>query len=74
MQRSVVKLTDNKVDKKLERWQKIIKEAAEQSYRLVIPEIQYKSNLKLIYDIINEYDYVLIAYEELDDSFALLLL
>lgn len=64
MQRSVVKLTDNKVDKKLERWQKIIKEAAEQSYRLVIPEIQYKSNLKLIYDIINEYDYVLIAYED----------
>lgn len=64
MQRSVVKLTESKVDKKLDRWQKIIKEAAEQSYRLVIPEIQYKSNLKMIYDNINEYDYVLIAYED----------
>ena len=64
MQRSVVKLNENKVIKKLERWQKIIKEAAEQSYRLIIPEIEYKSNLKEIYDIINEYDYVLIAYEE----------
>lgn len=64
MQRSVVKLNENKVVKKLERWQKIIKEAAEQSYRLIIPEIEYKSNLKEIYDIINEYDYVLIAYEK----------
>ena len=64
MQRSVVKLNENKVTKKLERWQKIIKEAAEQSYRLIIPEIEYKSNLKEIYDIIDEYDYVLIAYEE----------
>ena len=34
MDRSVVKLTPNKVQK-LERWQKIIK-AAEQSYRLII--------------------------------------
>ncbi|MEJ7422924.1 RsmE family RNA methyltransferase, partial [Staphylococcus haemolyticus] len=56
MQRSVVKLNENKVIKKLERWQKIIKEAAEQSYRLIIPEIEYKSNLKEIYDIIDEYD------------------
>ena len=39
MDRSVVKLTPNKVQKKLERWQKIIKEAAEQSYRLIIPNI-----------------------------------
>ena len=38
MDRSVVKLTPNKVQK-LERWQKIIKEAAEQSYRLIIPNI-----------------------------------
>ncbi|MCG9802930.1 RsmE family RNA methyltransferase, partial [Staphylococcus argenteus] len=50
--------------KKLERWQKIIKEAAEQSYRLAIPSIQFESNLNLIYDTIDNYDYVLIAYEE----------
>ena len=35
-----------KVEKKLSRWQKIIKEAAEQSYRLTIPNIKFKSNLK----------------------------
>src|SRR5699024_12496997 len=64
MQRSVVKLNDSKITKKLEHWQKIIKEAAEQSYRLIITEIEYKSNLKEIYDIIDEYDDVLIAYEE----------
>ncbi|EFV89132.1 MULTISPECIES: 16S rRNA (uracil(1498)-N(3))-methyltransferase [Staphylococcus] len=64
MERSVVKLNDSKVEKKLSRWQKIIKEAAEQSYRLTIPNIKFKSNLKEIYGMINQYDYVLIAYEE----------
>ena len=43
---------------------KIIKEAAEQSYRLVIPSIQFESNLKLICDTIDNYDYILIAHEE----------
>ena len=43
---------------------KIIKEAAEQSYRLTIPHISYLSNSKSICDIINQYDYVLVAYEE----------
>ena len=42
---------------------KIIKEAAEQSYRLTIPNIKFKSNLKEIYGMISQYDYVLIAYE-----------
>lgn len=64
MDRSVVKLTPNKVQKKLERWQKIIKEAAEQSYRLIIPNIIFKSNLNEIYDTINHYDYILLAYED----------
>lgn len=64
MERSIVKLNEAKVAKKIERWQKIIKEAAEQSYRLVIPSIQFESNLKLICDTIDNYDYILIAYEE----------
>lgn len=64
MERSIVKLNDSKVAKKLDRWQKIIKEAAEQSYRLAIPSIQFESNLNMIYDTIDNYDYVLIAYEE----------
>ncbi|UXR77338.1 MULTISPECIES: 16S rRNA (uracil(1498)-N(3))-methyltransferase [unclassified Staphylococcus] len=64
MDRSVVKLNDQKANKKLERWSKIIKEAAEQSYRQRIPNIKYCSNLKYVYDMISEYDYILMAYEE----------
>ena len=61
MDRSVVKLTPNKVQKI--RTQKIIKEV-EQSYRLIIPNIIFKSNLNEIYDTINHYDYILLAYED----------
>lgn len=64
MGRSVVKLNDQKAPKKLERWEKIIKEAAEQSYRQQIPNIKYYSNLKYVYDMIDKYDYILMAYEE----------
>lgn len=64
MSRSVVKLTQNKVSKKLERWQKIIKEAAEQSYRLKIPEVTYKESLKAVHEDIETYDHVLLAYED----------
>ncbi|GGI40098.1 16S rRNA (uracil(1498)-N(3))-methyltransferase [Mammaliicoccus stepanovicii] len=63
-ERAVVKLDQKKRDKKIERWQKIIKEASEQSMRLTIPDIEYKSNFKALCDIMNEYDYVIIAYEE----------
>lgn len=64
MKRSVVKLTENKVAKKLERWQKIIKEAAEQSYRLAIPTIQYQDTLNDVLQSAEQYDYILIAYED----------
>lgn len=64
MDRSVVKLNQSKADKKLTRWDKIVKEAAEQSYRLVIPTIEFVSNLKKVYVNIDKYDYVLIAYED----------
>lgn len=63
-ERSIVKLDEKKISKKIDRWQKIIKEASEQSMRLTIPTIKYKSNFKSIYDNMNEYDYVIIAYEE----------
>lgn len=52
--RSIVKL-DKKENKKIERWQKIVKEAAEQSKRVVIPSINeilsIKELSKLEYDI-----------------------
>lgn len=39
MERSIVKLGEEKITKKQERWQKIAKEAAEQSKRTTIPQI-----------------------------------
>jgi len=39
MERSIVKLDDAKLQKKLLRWEKICKEASEQSHRLTIPNI-----------------------------------
>lgn len=64
MDRSVVKFNQSKAEKKLVRWNKIVKEAAEQSYRLVIPTIEFVSNLKEVYVNIDKYDYVLVAYED----------
>ena len=45
-ERSIVKLDNKKIDKKLERWQKICKEASEQSHRNIVPEIKDIINLK----------------------------
>lgn len=61
---TVIKLDEKKVDKKLERFQKIIKEAAEQSYRQIIPEIKVVKNSEALTALLDNYDIVLIAYEE----------
>ncbi|WP_436853996.1 16S rRNA (uracil(1498)-N(3))-methyltransferase [Staphylococcus caeli] len=64
MERSIVKLNETKLAKKVERWQKIIKEAAEQSYRLSIPGISYQASIKEVLKDTEQYDYILIAYED----------
>ena len=51
-ERSKIKI-DKKEDKKIERWNKITKEASEQSYRNIIPEVK---KIDTINNIIN-YDY-----------------
>lgn len=57
-ERSKIKL-DGKIDKKIERWETISKEAAEQSYRNIIPKI---NGLYSITDIINmDYDLKLVC-------------
>lgn len=59
MERSIVKLDKNKFTKKKERWTTICKEAAEQSKRNKIPEIE---NLMTIKDLAKEnYDMKLIC-------------
>lgn len=55
MERSIVKLDDKKFDKKKERWEKICKEAAEQSKRNKVPEILDIHTVKQLEKL--EYDY-----------------
>ncbi|MBY0122343.1 16S rRNA (uracil(1498)-N(3))-methyltransferase [Bacillus sp. S/N-304-OC-R1] len=62
--RSVVKWDEKKGSKKVDRWQKIAKEAAEQSHRSHLPEVDSPLNLKAIIKTSEIYDYKLIAYEE----------
>ena len=46
MERSIIKIDEKKILKKLERWQKILKEASEQSFRNDIPIITKIKQLK----------------------------
>lgn len=63
MKRCVVKLKDKDKIKKIERWQKISVVAAKQSGRNIIPEINQVENLKNICETFENYDIVLLAYE-----------
>ncbi|XJZ26276.1 16S rRNA (uracil(1498)-N(3))-methyltransferase [Bacillota bacterium Lsc_1132] len=62
--RSVVKWDDKKAAKKVERWQKIAKEAAEQSHRAFLPEVINPVDFKTLLQISGKYDYKLAAFEE----------
>ncbi|WP_040207935.1 16S rRNA (uracil(1498)-N(3))-methyltransferase [Neobacillus jeddahensis] len=62
--RSIVKWDEKKSTKKIERWQKIAKEAAEQSHRSFMPEIISPMSFKEMLEKSNEYHYKLAAYEE----------
>lgn len=63
-QRTVVQYDDRKEQKRLERWRKIAKEAAEQSHRSIIPEIKAVSTWKSLLKQFTEYDLILFCYEE----------
>ena len=59
MIRSVVKIDSNKENKKIDRWNKILKEASEQSFRSDIPNL---TNIKSMKDLINlDFDLKLIC-------------
>jgi 16S rRNA (uracil1498-N3)-methyltransferase len=62
--RSVVKWDEKKGAKKLIRWNKIAKEAAEQSHRTMIPEVSTPISMKELIKRSNSYDVKIIAYEE----------
>lgn len=62
MQRSIAKITDEKQNKKLLRWRKIAKEAAEQAHRDCIMQVTDTITWPEIKNITG-YDIVLLAYE-----------
>lgn len=63
--RSIIKLDDTKINKKMVRWQMIVKEAAEQSHRHVLPEILEPMSTKQVASF--DSDVKLIAYENDQD-------
>ena len=64
MERSVVKLDAKKASKKVERWNKIAKEASEQSHRQMVPTVTDVQTFKQLLDQAANYDVCLFAYEE----------
>lgn len=67
--RSIVKLTGKDETKKIERWQKIAEVAAKQCHRDLIPKIENVKTIKNVCDLINNYDLVLLAYEEENENY-----
>ncbi len=67
-ERSIVKIDGNREDKKINRWQSICKEAAEQSHRNIIPTV---TNIKTIKELENSsYDIKLVC-SLTDDSISI---
>ena len=62
MKRSIVKIDEKKKVSKLERFNKIAKEAAEQSYRDILPKVVDIIELKKI--DFSSYDYKILCFEE----------
>lgn len=75
MERSNVKINDEKIDKKLYRMNKIAKEVSEQSHRTKKLEVLKPINFSDLFNLKKEYDLLLYAYEkaEHDDSLKVIL-
>lgn len=69
-ERTIVKLDAKKEAKKLERWRKIIKEAAEQSHRAVLPQLLSPASFREVLQQAHPYTRCAIAYEK-EDGVAL---
>lgn len=61
--RSIVKWDEKKGKKKLERWNKIAKEAAEQSHRTIVPVVESPMTLKQLVAA-SDCTHKIVAYEE----------
>lgn len=67
-ERVIVQYDRKKEAKRLERWSKIAKEAAEQAHRNVIPEIKEPLSWKALLASFQQYDLVLFCYEKSNHS------
>ncbi|WP_026011169.1 16S rRNA (uracil(1498)-N(3))-methyltransferase [Paenibacillus sp. OSY-SE] len=63
-ERTIVQYDQKKEAKRLERWGKIAKEAAEQSHRNRVPAIDSTVSWKALTEHYSEYDLVLLCYED----------
>lgn len=68
MKRCVAKVDDKSKTKKIQRWQKIAETSAKQCGRDLIPKINNIINIKNICNYIQEYDIVLLAYENEENN------
>jgi len=62
-ERTVVKIKPDKKDNKIIRWQKIAKEAAQQSGRLIIPVVEEFMEFKDLFLLKNEFDMCIMLWE-----------
>lgn len=67
MERSIVKLDGSKINKKLDRWNMICKEASEQSKRNIIPKVKEPMTLKELVSL--DYDTKLICSVKQKENF-----
>lgn len=62
-ERSIVKLHSDKEPAKISRWQKIAKEAAEQSGRLIIPTVENVMEYRDLFKLKEEFDICMMLWE-----------
>lgn len=62
-ERVIVKIDDKNGTKKVERWSKIVAEAAKQSGRQLVPIVENITKLENIVENLSKYDIVIVPYE-----------
>lgn len=67
--RTIVKLKGKKKKKRISRWQRIAEEAAKQSQRGVIPEVEDLFTIKELKKIKEEYDLILVLWASEKDKY-----
>lgn len=66
MSRCVVRLDDREAGKKVERWQKIVREACKQSGRSQIPEVTYPVSLNELCQLLQSLEASVVPWEDAD--------